>query len=289
MQITKHIHALRIPFQVPLTPERKLDRFAYVFPILGPALWLVDAAVAGSESALADYLAANGRRLDEVRTLVLTHSHPDHVGGATAVQRASGCTVAAHALERDWIEDVDRQATERPVPGFRALVGGSVALDRELSDGDRVPLFDGLTMAVLHTPGHSRGSISLHLPEERALICGDVVPRPGDLPIYEDVAAAVRSIRLLQAQPDVDVLLSSWDEPRRGGEAARTFDEALDWIQRLHDAVIQAAGDTATPDPMDLCRRVVAHVHLPPAAANPLVARTLQAHLRLREQRDVRG
>ena len=54
----------------------------------------------------------------------------------------------AHANERAWIEDIERQGQERPVPGFAKLVAGSVALDRLLTDGDVLSFAEGLTFIV---------------------------------------------------------------------------------------------------------------------------------------------
>ena len=133
---------------------------------------LIDSGVAGSEKIILDYLKATGRSPQEISRLILTHAHPDHIGAAAAIKRISGCTVAAHAAEKAWIEDVDLQAKERPVPGFRSLVGGSVQVDQTLQDGDVLHLESGLTLRVLHTPGHSPGSISLWLAEDGALFSG---------------------------------------------------------------------------------------------------------------------
>ncbi|MFP6890827.1 MAG: MBL fold metallo-hydrolase, partial [Nitrospinota bacterium] len=57
----------------------------------------------------------------------------------------------------------------------------------------------GVRVEVLHTPGHSPGSISLFLPGEGALMCGDVVPGPGALPIYEDIRQTLESLDKLRA------------------------------------------------------------------------------------------
>ena len=57
--------------------------------------------------------------------MILTHAHPDHIGSAKAIEEATRCTVAAHENAKHWIEDVDLQFQERPVPGFHSLVGES--------------------------------------------------------------------------------------------------------------------------------------------------------------------
>ena len=52
----------------------------------------------------------------------------------------------------------------------------------------------GVDVRVLHTPGHSAGSLSFFVPEDGALISGDVLPEPGTLPIYESVADTLASL-----------------------------------------------------------------------------------------------
>ncbi|RQW78421.1 MAG: MBL fold metallo-hydrolase, partial [Methanothrix sp.] len=194
MQITEHIHSLKIPFQVTDPSGLKIPRFVYVHLIVGQEIWLIDSGVASSEEFILDYLKKIGKKPEEISLLILTHSHPDHVGAAKAIKAITGCAVAAHAAERSWIEDVDLQARERPVPGFKTLVGGSVKVDRILQDGDTLEALvlkngaaGGLKVHVIHTPGHSSGSISLWLPEEGALFTADAVPIPGDMPIFDDI------------------------------------------------------------------------------------------------------
>lgn len=54
MQITEHIHALRVPFQVPVSPEMKVDRFVYAYLVYGARVCLIDTGVAGSEAMIFD-------------------------------------------------------------------------------------------------------------------------------------------------------------------------------------------------------------------------------------------
>lgn len=124
----------------------------------------------------------------------------------------------AHPAGRAWIEDVDRQNRERPVPGFSTLVGGSVKLDDEIVDGDIIDS-DGTEeyeFQVFHTPGHSAGLILLLLQAEGALFCRDAVPVYGDLPVYDDAKEPVQSVKKIKSIGGIRVLLSSWDEPHHG-------------------------------------------------------------------------
>jgi glyoxylase-like metal-dependent hydrolase (beta-lactamase superfamily II) len=166
MQVTPHIHALKVPFRIPAGPGRTIDRFVYCFLVYGESVCLVDSGVAGSEKLIFDYLARTGRSPKEIDILILTHSHPDHIGAAAAIKEASGCTVIAHKEERRWIEDIALQERERPVPGFAALVWDPVSVDHPIEDGDAIKLGGGLEVIVrIHpaTPGRL-----LYVPEDMA-------------------------------------------------------------------------------------------------------------------------
>jgi len=285
MQITEHVHALKIPFQVTEPSGLKIPRFVYIYLIYGRKICLIDSGVASSEQIILDYLNKTDKSPKDIALLILTHAHPDHIGAAKALKSISGCAVAAHAAEKTWMEDVDLQARERPVPGFKSLVKGSVPVDLILQDGDVLDLGDGLSLQVLHTPGHSPGSISLWLPQERVLFSSDAIPIVGGMPVYEDIRASARSIQRLKSVQGIKVLLSAWDEPRLGIEAYRSMDCGQDFLQRIHDAVIGAAD--VRLDSMELCRRALEELRLPKVMANPLVARSFQASMSMLDQRDL--
>jgi glyoxylase-like metal-dependent hydrolase (beta-lactamase superfamily II) len=275
MQISSRIHAIKIPFTVP-TPLGDIERFVYAYLICAEQVTLIDSGVAGAEQAIFDYLEGIGRSR-EIRRLLLTHSHPDHIGAARAIHAATGCSVLASEGERGWIEDTERQLTERPVPGFHSLVGGPVAVDALLAAGDLLELDDGLTLEVLATPGHSAGSLSFLLRQERVLFSGDAVPVPGDLPIYDDFSTSLVTLDQLQRLNGVDLLLEAWQEPSTVSPVERIA-AGRSWLQAV-DAAVRSGLDTAAkPDAMSICRHVAAQLGLSPLAVNPLVARSLWSH-----------
>jgi len=282
MQVTPHVHMLRLPFTIRVSEDTVLERSVNMFIITGPAITLIDTGVAGSEEVIFDYIRSIGRDPAEIALLILTHSHPDHIGSARAIRQATGCIIAAHAAERAWIEDIGLQCTSRPVPGFHSLVGGSVPVGQLLEDGDTLALGDDSLpgLIVFHTPGHSPGSISLLLRSEGVLLTGDAVPVTGDIPVYDDVLASVQSIKRLIGIDGIRVLLSAWDEPREGICAYQKMREAFVYLQKIHTAVIRNA-DLYRTDPLEHCRRTAAALGLPPQAVTPLLARTFAANLQL--------
>lgn len=288
MQITPSIHAIRHSFRVPITPNSSIDRFVYSYLIYGETITLIDTGVAGGEVRIFEYIRSTGRNPSEIALIILTHSHPDHIGSARAIQRATGCSIAAHRAERAWIEDVDLQNRERPVPGFATLVGGPVQIDNELENGDAIEPDETRAgeMQVFYTPGHSAGSISLFLHNEGALFSGDAIPVAGDLPVYDDALLSVRSVNKLKTIRGIRVLLSSWDEPRKDGYAYRQMDLALEYLQHIHEVVLDSAG-VGNTDLMELTIKSAAVLGLPPQAVNPLLARTFAANLRVRDRKNL--
>jgi len=287
MQVTEHVHAVKIPFQVRSPTGRAIDRFVYVYLIFGEKICLIDSGVAGSERVIFDYVRKTGRTPEEIATIVQTHAHPDHIGATQAIKNATGCVVAAHRAEKVWIEDVELQFKERPIPNFHSLVGGSAEVDQILEDGDVLDLDGDLRLEVFHTPGHSKGSISLLLYDDRVLFSGDAIPHAGDLPIYEDVLASVKSLTELKGIKGVHVLLSSWDAPCEGALVYKLIDDGLQYLQRIHEVVIKVVGEGFSQESEEFCKCVLAELGLPLMAANPLVCRSLEAHLKVCERQNL--
>ena len=282
MKISDSVYSVRIPFRIPAGEGRFMERSVNTFMAVDRGVCLIDAGVSGSAGSILGMVRDTGREPGEVSTLVLTHSHPDHIGGARAIQRATDCIIAAHPAEREWIEDTALQARERPIPGFSTLVEGPVQIDRLLADGDRIEIGGGRSLAVIHTPGHSPGSISLFLEDEGVLISGDALPVKGAIPVYDDPVASVRSIERLEGLAGVKILLSSWDSPKKGEEIKMALANGKEVIRALQAAVAKAV--RKGPDLSDVTRRVVGTLELP-ETASPVISRTVAGHLRAMDRR----
>ena len=152
MEITPHIHAVRIPLGP--TP----DRFVNVYLVYGNGITVIDTGFAGSEKLIYEDIRATGQDPSDIGLIILTHSHPDHTGAAKAICDLTGCAVAAHSRDAPAIEDIDPILLKSPAPGIPPMVGGPVPIGRILNDGDTINFGKGLTAEVLHTPGHSPGS-----------------------------------------------------------------------------------------------------------------------------------
>ncbi len=278
MQITKHVHAIKIPFELK-TEQGNIERFVYSYLITGDTPVLIDSGVKNSEEIIFDYMEEIGLDPEDLTLLILTHSHPDHIGSASSIKRKTYCEVAAHSGEKEWIEDIDLQFKERPVPNFHSLVEGPLDVDIILEDGDEFELDGKLNLKVIHTPGHSKGSISLFIREEKILISGDAIPIKGDLPIYEDYSKSIESINTLKTIEKLKWLLSSWDDPQQGDELYLIFEEAIDYLKTINDTVAKVSENEDDTDSLEFTKKVLKELGIPEMAANPIVARSFQANL----------
>ena len=284
MQVTESIHALKIPFKLRVGPDKTVDRFVFAYLIFGDQICLIDSGVAGSEAVILDYIKNAGRDPREITWIILTHSHADHIGGSPALKKQTGCKLAAHIDAKPWIENVDQQYAQRPVGNFYDLVGGSVDIDSGLKDGDRVDLGGGRTLEIFHTPGHSKGSISLLYDKDRALFTGDAVPKPKTVPIYEDVAVSIESIKKLKQIKGLEILMASWDDPQLGAGVYPSMDAGLQWFQQIHEAVLTETAGSDAFDTDELSARVLKRLGFPEIPLVPMVVTAISAHLKLLDQ-----
>lgn len=287
MQIGPHVHDIRMPFELQIAPGRQLERFVYLWMIRAKRIHLVDSGVAGAIDVISRNVREIGHDPTDIATITFTHGHPDHVGGAAGIKALTGCTVAAHEADIPWIEDTELQYRQRPVPGFHSIVEGPVKVDRSLQDGDTINLGDGSTLRVIHTPGHAKGHISLLYESERTLFCGDCIPVRGEMPIYEDAIASMRSIKRLRDLSGLELLLSSWDMPRRGRQIYEMMEQALAYIQNIHSTVRDIRSELGAMDTPTLAKETIRKLGLSETSLNPLFFRTIESHLRVVDYPDI--
>ena len=152
-----------------------------------------------------------------LKLIISTHRHWDHIGDNAAVAAATGAAIAVHAL--------DRHGLERPEPLFAPFpIAPSVAAV-ELAEGGRIT-FGEIDLEVLHTPGHTEGSVCLLAREAGVLLSGDTLFAGAwgrtDLPGGSDAAMVESLARLSHLEPSLRVL------PGHGGMT--TIEREQPWL-----------------------------------------------------------
>jgi len=132
--------------------------------------------------------------------IVHTHAHPDHFGATEEIRKATGAKVVIH--------ESDAMIIESRILSLRGALFDPVKVDVRANDGDVLD-FGGMSLQVIHTPGHSMGCICLYSEKEKLLFSGDTlffdaVGRT-DLPgsSTEDMRTSLK--KLLRLSPDAAV------------------------------------------------------------------------------------
>lgn len=118
---------------------------------------------------IAEILALIAKHNLRVKQIVITHAHIDHVGGAMKLRAATGAPILLNQNDYALLKMLDTQA---------AWVGmkspGKVEIDQSVEQADTVRA-GSITANVLHTPGHTEGSVCLYFPAEKTLVAGDTL------------------------------------------------------------------------------------------------------------------
>ncbi len=177
----------------------------------------LDAIVVDPGDEIADILARLSRHHLTLRQIIVTHAHIDHIGGAAQLKRITGAPVLFHQADLPILAMLEMQAGWLGIP-----TPEQVALDQSAEDGLSAGI-PGLDAEVIHTPGHTPGSICLLFPKQELLLAGDTLFAGSvgrtDLP-GGDTKALLRSIhtRLLALPENTLVVPGHGEETTLGRE-----------------------------------------------------------------------
>jgi len=204
MKVTEEIFIKKLYFTLGTS-----KRSVYVTLIKGNKNCLIDTGTANNFNDIKIFCEEKGVQINNLDIIINTHCHADHIGSNYLFKKANPKIILyAHHLAKPYIEDIEKQYKERPVPGFFNLVSGPAKVDKLLKDGDIVDV--GMELRIIHTPGHSKGSISIFIPEKDILISGDAIPGKRDVPIYENVNILKKSFLKMQ-ETSAKHVISSFD------------------------------------------------------------------------------
>jgi glyoxylase-like metal-dependent hydrolase (beta-lactamase superfamily II) len=207
------------------------------FPVGHAYLWhdsdgltLIDTGLSGSAPLVEAAIHQAGYQTADLRRVVLTHFHADHVGAAADIAGWGEVAVLAHQADApfiraeavgpppdlaDWERPRYGQVTSQTPSQEAAEPPAPPRIDRELSDGDELGFGDGAVAVAV--PGHTPGSVAIYLPRHQVLFAGDAAARGPDGTVIcgvfnVDRAQAASSFRKLSAL-SVDVACFGHGEP----------------------------------------------------------------------------
>jgi ribonuclease/clavin/mitogillin len=209
-------------------------------------------------AACVDDLLREGR---EIREIILTHLHPDHVGGVAALREhlRRPIAVAAHRLTAE-------------------ALSASVRVDRLIEDGELIELRGEprLSLRALHTPGHARGHLCFYEEETGALITGDNIVGLGSVlidPPEGNMRDYMASLERLLKLPHLTVLFGAHG-PAMGNPRAKIEEYIVHRLER--EAKILEAVRSGLCEPKEIVARVYTDVH---PKAYQMAERAVLAHL----------
>jgi hydroxyacylglutathione hydrolase len=209
---------------------------ARVYFVGAPDYTLIDAGMPGKADQILTALAQIGVQPLQVKRIILTHHHWDHVGSLWELKKRTGAEIAAHARDADYITGKRPRRAPRRLPArlMYALFGffgarnvTSVGVDLRVNDGDQIGTF-----TVVHTPGHTPGHMCLL--RGASLFSGDLLlatsPAFRETPhmFTADVPTARESIRKV-SKLEFQTILSAHHPPYvfRAGERVRALASKL--------------------------------------------------------------
>ncbi len=145
---------------------------------------LIDAGITGEATRILDHLEQVGGKPEQLKQIILTHSHDDHRGGHAELIERTEAQVLAHELDVPVIVgDEEFQLPDVPEEERKFMqmaidetpAARPARVDRALRDGDEIELGSGAI--AIHVPGHTPGSLAIFLPKEKLLFAGDAAER----------------------------------------------------------------------------------------------------------------
>ncbi|GAK51759.1 hypothetical protein U14_03004 [Candidatus Moduliflexus flocculans] len=210
---------------------RQITSDVYMLEHIGPApafllvspkgLTLIDTGVPGKINTLIAEIEATQHTLAEVKQIVLTHCHTDHVGNVAEIVKRTQAKVIAH---RDDVPYILQQQTLPALSPLKKLIFGLVdrvvkthiaRVDMPVADGETIDALGGLR--VIHVPGHTPGSMALYQSERKIMFFGDTMFNERGLKVSPKIfnvdTAKVKDAAHKLAAHDIEIACFGHGEP----------------------------------------------------------------------------
>jgi len=177
---------------------------------------LINTGINDSAPAIQQNVEKMGFKLSDIKLLLATHGHWDHVGAFAEIKRMTGAQMLMHEDDAGMVESGGSE--DYRYPQGRGVIYEPVKVDRRLHEGDKVRL-GGMELTVLHHPGHTKGATSFSFTvrdgdrDYNVLIANMASINPGvtvgGMPGFPDITAAYASTLTRQKQMRPDIWLAS--------------------------------------------------------------------------------
>ncbi|MCE5214623.1 MAG: MBL fold metallo-hydrolase [Methanobacterium sp.] len=186
-------------------------------------IMLIDTGLPGNSSKIIKYVETILKQSPhDIKTIIITHNHFDHVGSLSKIKEITGAKVAIHSADADYIRGKEKHvggAFMNVIIKLLKALYGTKPVEPEilLKDGDLIGGYQ-----VIHTPGHSPGSICLYNPENKVIFVGDnlqytkgKLQSPGERLILEPEKYDASMRKLLDI--DFEIILTGHTAPVLSG------------------------------------------------------------------------
>jgi glyoxylase-like metal-dependent hydrolase (beta-lactamase superfamily II) len=280
MKITNSIHELSIPYQIRISDALTINRNINIYLIIGQkGIVLIDSGVKGCEEAIFKYLESIGHSKDEIKYVLLTHAHPVHIGALAEIKNATNCEIGIHQNEKEWLENIDLQYNDRPFPDFYKMVDSSTTPDFTFSDNEILDLDEKIRIKVIHTQGHSKGSVCFLYQQENALFTGDAIPLMNEFPLYDSWKDSIASLEKIENLPYAKILLPSKGKVKKNDQVQDAISEGFDSIYRIVSIIEKVKTSNRTWNAEEITQLVLAELKLSPDLINPLFIKIIENQL----------